>query len=90
MFFYGDVDDSLGYTMNREHIWCKADASFYQLGGGCDLHHLRPSINFVNSAKSYYPFGYVQGNRNVFIDYPDNGKSEHFRVPRRGQMYLVT
>lgn len=61
MFFYGDVDDSLGYTMNREHIWCKAKASFYQKGGGCDLHHLRPSIDFVNAAKNYYTFGYVQG-----------------------------
>lgn len=84
MFFYGDVDDSLGYTMNREHIWCKADASFYQLGGGCDLHHLRPSINFVNSAKSYYPFGYVQGkyqdakaievDENEVCWYTDNSK----------------
>ncbi len=60
MFFYGDVDDSLGNTMNREHIWCKSKASFYQLGGGCDLHHLRPSIDFVNKAKDYYYFGTVK------------------------------
>lgn len=62
IFFYGDVDSSgSGYTMNREHIWCKSNASFYQQGGGCDLHHLRPSISFVNKAKNYYTFGYVQG-----------------------------
>lgn len=62
LFFYADVDEkNSGFTMNREHIWCKSNASFYQLGGGCDLHHLRPSINFVNAAKNYYTFGNVKG-----------------------------
>lgn len=65
VFFYGDVDSGSGsYTMNREHIWCKSNASFYQLGGGCDLHHLRPSINYVNAAKNYYTFGFVKGKYN--------------------------
>lgn len=62
VFFYGDIDSSgSGYTMNREHIWCKSSASFYQLGGGCDLHHLRPSISFVNQAKGSLAFGNVKG-----------------------------
>ena len=69
LFFYADIDattiDEDGYPyykrMNREHIWCKSNASFYELGGGCDLHHLRPSINFVNAAKNYYTFGNVKG-----------------------------
>lgn len=62
LYFYGDTDaKNSGFQMNREHIWCKSNASFYQLGGGCDLHHLRPSISFVNAAKSYYTFGYVKG-----------------------------
>lgn len=62
LFFYGDVQSgSSGYTMNREHIWCKANASFYQKGGGSDLHHLRPSISFINAAKNYYAFGYAKG-----------------------------
>lgn len=64
VYFYGDVDTSVypeKSYMNREHIWCKSNASFYQLGGGCDLHHLRPSINFVNAAKNYYTFGNVKG-----------------------------
>ena len=62
VFFYGDIDSSgSGYTMNREHIWCKSSASFFQLGGGCDLHHLRPSISFVNQAKGSLAFGNVKG-----------------------------
>ena len=64
MFFYADVDasiDALYKKMNREHIWCKSNASFYELGGGCDLHHLRPSIGEVNQAKNYYTFGNVKG-----------------------------
>lgn len=62
IFFYGDVDsNNSGYTMNREHIWCKSNASFLELGGGCDLHHLRPSIREVNEAKNYYTFGNVKG-----------------------------
>ena len=62
LFFYGDIDsDNSGYTMNREHIWCKANASFKEKGGGADLHHLRPSISSVNAAKGSLAFGNVRG-----------------------------
>lgn len=84
MFFYGDVDDSLGYTMNREHIWCKSKASFFQLGGGCDLHHLRPSIDFINEAKNYYVFGEVKGKYSDAKTREINGENVYWVSPNRG------
>ncbi|MBR4308467.1 MAG: endonuclease, partial [Oscillospiraceae bacterium] len=57
-YFYSDLlRNEISATMNREHIWPKANASYSQLGGGADLHHLRPSISTVNKAKSDYTFG---------------------------------
>ena len=61
LYFYTDIDASEGYTMNREHVWPKSKASYYQRGGGADLHHLRPSISSVNSAKSNHTFGDLYG-----------------------------
>ena len=59
LYFYTDRlrSDIDSVTMNREHVWPKSKASFSQLGGGADLHHLRPSISTVNKAKSDYHFG---------------------------------
>ena len=60
--FYSDVPgDAEGVSLNREHIWPKSRASFYQKNGGSDLHHLRPSTSTVNNAKSDHCFGYVDG-----------------------------
>ena len=58
LYFYTDrlrseLDST---TLNREHVWPKSKASYYQTGGGADLHHLRPSISSVNMAKSDYCF----------------------------------
>ncbi len=58
LYFYTDrlrseLDST---TLNREHVWPKSKASFYQINGGADLHHLRPSISSVNMAKSDYCF----------------------------------
>ena len=62
VMFYGDVVyNSNLYTMNREHVWPKSRASFYQEGGGADLHHLRPSIDTLNSDKSDHTFGNARG-----------------------------
>lgn len=62
LYFYTDIDASEGYTMNREHVWPKSKASYYQRGGGSDLHHLRPSVSTVNSAKSNHTFGNLYGS----------------------------
>lgn len=61
IMFYSDVlkDDSV--KLNREHVWPKSRASFYQKNGGSDLHHLRPSVSTVNLAKSDHIFGYING-----------------------------
>ena len=60
LYFYTDVSSrNINENLNREHVWPKSRASFYQTNGGADLHHLRPSIASVNMAKSNYAFGNV-------------------------------
>lgn len=61
VMFYSDMMAGEGVTMNREHIWPKSRASFYQKNGGSDLHHLRPSVESVNLAKSDHAFGDIEG-----------------------------
>ena len=64
LYFYTDrlsTEFDSSTKMTREHIWPKANASYYQKNGGADLHHLRPSIESVNSAKSNYTFADVVG-----------------------------
>ncbi|MDD5924596.1 MAG: endonuclease [Clostridia bacterium] len=60
-YFYTDCKKNDKYTMNREHVWAKSNASFYQKNGGSDLHHLRPAVDYVNSSRSNYMFGNVKG-----------------------------
>ncbi len=55
--FYSDEPSS---SFNREHVWPKSRASFYQNGGGCDLHHLRPTNSSVNSTRNNYTMGNVR------------------------------
>ena len=62
LMFYSDAKyeyPGANYSMNREHVWPKSHASFYETNGGSDLHHLRPSVKEVNDAKSDHIFGYV-------------------------------
>jgi len=56
-FYTGRLRSELeSTTLNREHVWPKSKASYYQINGGADLHHLRPSISSVNLAKSDHCF----------------------------------
>ncbi len=62
VMFYSDLPASgEGVRLNREHIWPKSRASYAESFGGADLHHLRPSAESVNMAKSDHMFGYVAG-----------------------------
>ena len=62
IMFYSDMPGNIeGVTLNREHVWPKSRASFYQKNGGADLHHLRPSVSSVNQAKSNHTFGNIDG-----------------------------
>lgn len=54
VLFYSDVDSS---SFNREHVWPKSRGSFYQINGGSDLHHLRPTNATVNSTRGNYTMG---------------------------------
>ena len=61
--FYSDLlYGSSGFPsdMQREHIWPKSNASFYQTNGGSDLHHLRPSVGSLNNSKSNKTFGEME------------------------------
>lgn len=61
VMFYSDILSGDDVTMNREHIWPKSRASYYQKNGGADLHHLRPAVASLNNAKSDHTFGYING-----------------------------
>ena len=62
LLFYSDaVYEYPGNTvlMNREHVWPKSHASYYEMNGGADLHHMRPTVRSVNEDKADHIFGYV-------------------------------
>ena len=62
LYFYTDIsaDDYGNSAMQREHVWPESKASYFQEGGGSDLHHLRPSIGTVNGNKSNFAFANVR------------------------------
>ena len=62
IMFYSDIpSDTSGVMLNREHIWPKSRASYGEHNGGSDLHHLRPAVDKINSAKSDHLFGDING-----------------------------
>lgn len=62
VMFYSDVmANADGIALNREHIWPKSRASYATKNGGSDLHHLRPAVDTLNSAKSDHLFGNIRG-----------------------------
>ena len=62
VMFYSDIPGNAdGASLNREHVWPKSRASFQTKNGGSDLHHLRPALSTVNSAKSDHTFGNIRG-----------------------------
>ncbi len=60
--FYSDEDCFNDVDMQREHIWPKSKASYYEKTGlgGSDLHHLRPSYKTVNNIKSNWGFADIK------------------------------
>ena len=61
-------------SFNREHVWPKSRASFYQKNGGSDLHHLRPTNPNVNSTRGNHTMGNVKGVLSSYKTYQFNGK----------------
>ena len=54
----GRLDTWNGSYFNREHVWPKSRASFYQINGGADRHHLRPASAYINTKVHInYPYG---------------------------------
>ena len=93
LMFYSDAhyeypSSGTRLKMSREHVWPKSRASFHEMNGGVDLHHLRPTVETVNAAKGDFPFGYVDevyasgydvgtlDGVEVYLVYPDRGVFE--------------
>ena len=54
----GRLDTWGGTYFNREHVWPKSRASFKQINGGADRHHLRPASAYINQNVHYHhPYG---------------------------------
>lgn len=62
---------------NREHVWAQSLSIPYpgsqeqlwgETGGGCDLHHIRPTYKNVNSTRSSLQFGSLFGYKSSTID----------------------
>ena len=54
----GRLDTWNGSYFNREHVWPKSRASFKQINGGADRHHLRPASAYINQNVHYHhPYG---------------------------------
>ncbi|MBE6958384.1 MAG: hypothetical protein E7447_04450 [Ruminococcaceae bacterium] len=77
IWFYLDSTDS--GAMSREHVWPKSHASFHEKDGGCDLHHLRPSISNINSSRGNLIMGNVQGTSGAKT-YTYNGTDVLYRT----------
>ena len=57
LFYSNESVNLKEFYFNREHVWPKSHASFYEINGGADLHHLRPANEDVNSFRSSYMVG---------------------------------
>ncbi len=79
ILFYSDVESTS--NVNREHVWPKSRASFYQKNGGSDLHHLRPTNSNVNSTRSNYTMGDVVGVYSGYKTYQYDGKNVLYYLP---------
>ncbi len=60
---------SLSGGWNKEHVWAKShgfpNSSDYPY---CDAHHLRPTLNSINSSRGNSDFGELDGESNVKSD----------------------
>lgn len=75
LLFYSDALASTSGNVNREHVWPKSRASFYQINGGSDLHHLRPTDGTINSTRSNYTMGDVVSVLSSYSTKAYNGKT---------------
>ena len=51
------TDWSPAWSCNREHVWPQSLGGGNTVGGGADLHHIRPAEKGVNSARGNKPYG---------------------------------
>lgn len=77
ILFYSDVSSETisNNKIAREHVWPKSHATFYEKNGGCDLHHLRPTNQYVNASRSNDIYGNVRANYSGYTVYPTNSST---------------
>lgn len=91
VLFYSDAysTDVSNSLIAREHVWPKSHASFYELGGGADLHHLRPTYQYVNAARSNNVFANVQENYpSTYTTYSYNDTVVLYKATADGTEYV--
>lgn len=63
-----------GSYFNREHVWPKSHASFYQENGGADRHHLRPVSATINQGAHWHrPYGTATSGTFVYDEVGNPG-----------------
>lgn len=86
--FYSDVmADTEGIKLNREHVWPKSHASFNTSNGGADLHHLRPSVDKLNMAKSDHAFGYIKDTYKLDFNSGEINGTECYYVSQKNDLF---
>ncbi|MFA5443275.1 MAG: endonuclease [Bacilli bacterium] len=52
-----------GATYNREHVWPQSlsNGLYGESYAGADMHHIRPTISYINNYRSNSKYGYVSG-----------------------------
>ena len=74
--FYSDLCRlDITTSLNREHVWPKSYGSFYELGAGADLHHLRPADSVINSTRSNDYMGTVANRDSHKVILKQTGKT---------------
>lgn len=65
-------------TWNREHVWCKSLSNGLwkgsEVGGGSDLHHIRPSEVRLNATRGNHKFGKTSGGGPAYFIGSDGSK----------------
>lgn len=60
---------SIGNTYNREHVWPQSLGQSKDEPGGKDLHHIRPSVEVLNSARGNLVYGNVSHTTSTTVKY---------------------
>ena len=75
--FYTQKSISNAYntsTWNREHVWCQSltNGLYGTTGAGADIHHIRPSIDNINSSRNNSLYGEVSSSKPKYYSFTND------------------